>query len=78
MEHLEDHHWPKETIQINLQGLTSSLSPQIMISSFTPKGHSNNDTEYEVLIAGLELALEIAIDDLMVYHIKKPSLTPYF
>lgn len=56
------------------------------------EGHSNNDTEYETLIVGLELALEIPIDDLTIYgnskliihqmnglyHIKKLSLTPYF
>lgn len=56
------------------------------------KGCSNNETEYEALIAGLELALEIPIDGLTIYgdlelvihqinglyHIKKSSLTPYF
>lgn len=56
------------------------------------EGHSNNKTEYEVLIAGLELALKILTNDLTVYgdlefvihqmnglyHIKEPNLTPYF
>lgn len=56
------------------------------------EGHSNNDTEYEALIVGLELTLEIHIDDLTIYgdselvihqmnglyHIKKLSLKPYF
>lgn len=64
----------------------------IMHSLTLTEGHSNNETEYEALIAGLELALEIPIDDFIVYgdsklvvcqmnglyHIKKPSLTPYF
>lgn len=31
------------------------------------EGRSNNETMYEALIVGLELALEIPIDDLTVY-----------
>lgn len=31
------------------------------------EGYLNNETEYEALIAGLELTLEIPINDLMVY-----------
>lgn len=39
----------------------------IMYSLTLTEGHSNNETEYEALIAVLKLALEIPIDDLMVY-----------
>lgn len=56
------------------------------------KGCSNNEIEYGALITGLELALEIPIEDLIIYgdsklvihqmnglyHIKKLSLMPYF
>lgn len=40
----------------------------IMYSFMLTEGCSNNETEYEALIAGLELALKIPIDDLMVYR----------
>lgn len=64
----------------------------IMYSLTLMEGHSNNETKYEALIIGLELALEIPIDGLTVYgnleivvrqmnglyHITKLSLTPYF
>lgn len=64
----------------------------IMHSLTLTEGRLNNETEYKALIVGIELALEIPIDDLIVYrdselvirqmnglyHIKKPSLTPYF
>lgn len=40
----------------------------IIIHSLTlTEGHSNNETEYEALIARLELALEIPIHDLTIY-----------
>lgn len=56
------------------------------------QGCSNNETEYKALTVGLELALEIPVDDLTaygdlelvirqmngLYQIKKSSLTPYF
>lgn len=32
------------------------------------EGRLNNETEYEALIIGLELTLEIPIDDLTVYR----------
>lgn len=38
-----------------------------MLSLTLTEGHSNNETKYKVLITGLELALEILIDDVMVY-----------
>lgn len=64
----------------------------IMHSLILTKGCSNNEIECEALIAGLELALKIPIDNLIVYedseliirqmnglyHIKRLSLTPYF
>ncbi|KAG5528415.1 hypothetical protein RHGRI_029180 [Rhododendron griersonianum] len=55
------------------------------------EGCSNNEAEYEAVIAGLELALQIPIEELLVYGdselvikqlrgeyiVKKASLTPY-
>lgn len=41
----------------------------IILHSLTlTEGHSNNETEYEALIVGLELALKIPIDNLVVYR----------
>ncbi|KAK2974427.1 hypothetical protein RJ640_011324 [Escallonia rubra] len=56
------------------------------------EGCSNNEAEHEVVIAGLELCLEVPIDDLTIYgnsklivkqlkgeyQIKKPNLLPYY
>lgn len=40
----------------------------IILHSLTlTEGHSNNEIEYETLIARLKLALKIPIDDLTVY-----------
>lgn len=39
----------------------------IIMNSLTTKGLSNNETEYEAIIARLKLALEIFIKDLTVY-----------
>lgn len=45
-----------------------TLNNGIVMHSLTlTEGCSNNETEYEALIIGLELALKIPIDDLMVY-----------
>lgn len=86
---------PKDNIDkssgVNIIFVT--LENGIILHSLTLiEGRSNNETECEALITGLELALEIPIDDLIVYrdlelvirqmnglyNIKKPSLTPYF
>ncbi|KAK3024797.1 hypothetical protein RJ639_044107 [Escallonia herrerae] len=56
------------------------------------EGCSNNEVEYEAIIAGLELSLEVSIDDLTIYEdseliikqlkgdyqIRKPNLFPYY
>lgn len=63
----------------------------IMYSLTLTEECSNNETEYEALIAWLELVLKISVDNLTIYgdlelvicqmnglyHIKKASLTPY-
>ncbi|KAK3001785.1 hypothetical protein RJ639_020901 [Escallonia herrerae] len=56
------------------------------------EGCSNNEAEYEAINAGLELSLEVSIDDLTIYgdseliikqlkgeyQIRKPNLFPYY
>ncbi|KAK3001399.1 hypothetical protein RJ639_022330 [Escallonia herrerae] len=56
------------------------------------EGCSNNEAEYEAMIAGLELSLKVSIDDLTIYgdselirkhlkgeyQIRKPNLFPYY
>ncbi|KAK2984212.1 hypothetical protein RJ640_006671 [Escallonia rubra] len=39
----------------------------ILHSFFLTEGCSNNEAEYEAIIAGLELSLEVSIDDLTIY-----------